>query len=355
MHAMATGAIGYCLLPGVRCQAVVTVLIGRNARGRHVEARHQLRVGMAARAGDLRNIGQRNRGFGISRRQYAVLAVAVRAGSGIHNAGGHRLPMDALPVDIENILVALRAGGGHVLLPDFRTRIGGGEDVVYTVAVVAGRGFHVPRLDGATVNALLISFHRQRYVEHVFDGERGVGMALAASIRQIRFAHRRFGVTRFHHFVRRAVATLAGRRVAVEFGVRPAVNARIVLTHFLGMAGGAELHTARGGIDHIMGSMAGNARGAVLWITQHGVRAGAELLTLVRMTGNAGCRCCFRRVSTLGSPGMAIHATQVFVNAMRQGVWIHRDGFPLGIHHSGFRRVAGKTVVRGEKPCWHVG
>ena len=98
---------------------MVAVLVGGNARSRHVKACHQLRVGMAARAGNLRNISQRNRGFGISRGQYAVLAVAVRAGSGIHNAGGHRLPMDAFAVDIENILMTLRAGGGHILLPDF--------------------------------------------------------------------------------------------------------------------------------------------------------------------------------------------------------------------------------------------
>ena len=151
------------------------------------------------------------------------------------------------------------------------------------------------------------------------------------------------------------MATLADGRVTIQLGVRPAVNARIVLTHFLGMAGSAELYTARGRIDHIVGSMAGNARGTVLGITQHGVRAGAELCPLIGVAGNAGSRRRFRRVSTLGSPGVAIHTTQVFVNAMRQGVWIHRDGFPLGIHHSGFRRVAGKTVVRGEKPCWHVG
>ena len=218
---------------------------------------------------------------------------------------------------------------------------------MHAVAVIAGRGFHVSRLDGAAVNALLISFHRQRHVEHVFNGKRRVGMALAASIRQIRFAHRRFGVARFHHFVRRAVATLAGRRVAVEFGVRPAVNARIVLTHFCGVTGGAELHAARSGIDHIVGSVAGNARGTVLGITQHGVRAGAELCPLIGVAGNAGCRCCFRRVSTLGSPGMAIHAAQVFVNTMRQGVGIHRDGFSLGIHHSRFQTVAGKAVVLG--------
>ena len=68
--------------PELRSQAVIAVLVGGDARGRHVEACHQLRVGMATRAGDLRNIGQINRRLGISGRQNAVLAVAVRAGGG---------------------------------------------------------------------------------------------------------------------------------------------------------------------------------------------------------------------------------------------------------------------------------
>ena len=123
-----------------------------------------------------------------------MLAVAVRAGGGIHDARRHRLSVNAFPIDVENILVALRAGGRHVLLPDLRVRIGGGKDVVHAVAVVAGRGVQVALLDGAAVHALLVGLHRQRHGEHVLGGEGGVGMALAAGVGQVRLVHRRFRV-----------------------------------------------------------------------------------------------------------------------------------------------------------------
>jgi len=65
---------------------------------------------------------------------------------------------------------------------------------VYAVAIVAGRGVEVAVLNGAAVHALLISFHRQRDREHVLGGKGRVGMALAAGVGQVRFAHRRFRV-----------------------------------------------------------------------------------------------------------------------------------------------------------------
>ena len=274
--------------------------------------------------------------------------MAIRAGGGVQHARRHRLSVNACPIDVVNILVALRAGGRHVLLPNLRARVGGRKDVVHAVAVVARCGVQVALLDGAAVHALLVGLHRPRHLEHVLGRERGVGMALAAGVGKVRLAHRRFRVAGRHHLVRRAVATLAGRRVAVHFGVRPAVNAQVVLTHFRGMAGGAELGTARGGVRHIMRSVADDASRAVLGVAQHRVRAGAELRRHIVMAGQAGSRRRFRRVPTLGGPGMAVHTTQVLVNAVRKGAGIYRDGFSLGIHHPGLRPVAGKTVIGGK-------
>ncbi len=144
------------------------------------------------------------------------------------------------------------------------------------------------------------------------------------------------------------MAALAGRCVTIKFGVRPAVNAQIVLAHFRGMTGGAELHSARGRVYHIMRSVAGNASGAVLGITQHRMRAGAELGPLVIMAGQAGSRRGFRRVPTLGRPGVAIHTTQVLVDAMGQRNRIDRNGLPLGIHHAGSWTMAGEAFFGGE-------
>ncbi len=144
------------------------------------------------------------------------------------------------------------------------------------------------------------------------------------------------------------MAALAGRCVTIKFGVRPAVNARIVLAYFRRVAGGAELDSARGRVHHIMRSVAGNASGAVLGITQHRVRTGAELGPLVIMAGQAGSRRRFRRVPTLGRPGVAIHTTQVLVDAVRQGSRIDRDGLPLGIHHAGSWTMAGEAFLGRE-------
>jgi len=151
--------------------------------------------------------------------------------------------------------------------------------------------------------------------------------------------------------MRRAVATLAGGRVTVHFGVRPAVNARVVLTYFRRVAGGAELGTARGGVGNIMRSVAGNARRAVLGVTQHRVGAGAKLHSFISMASEAGSRRRFCRVPTLGGPGVAVHTSQVFVNTVPQGGGVDRDGFSLRIHHPRPRPVAGKTVICGEKRC----
>ena len=113
------------------------------------------------------------------------------------------------------------------------------------------------------------------------------------------------------------MATLAGRRVTIHFGVRPAVNARIVLAHFCRVAGGAEMHAARGRLHYIVRAVAGDASRAVLGVTQHRVRTGTELHPLIGMAGEAGSRRRFRRVPTLGGPGVAVHTTQVLVNAVR--------------------------------------
>jgi len=144
------------------------------------------------------------------------------------------------------------------------------------------------------------------------------------------------------------MATLAGRGVTIQLGVRPAVNARIVFTHFCRVAGGAELDTPCGRAHHIMRSVAGNASGTVFRVTQHRVRTGAELGRHIVMAGQAGSGRRFRRMPTLRGPGVAVHATQVLVDAVRQGTRIYRDGLPLRIHHAGSRSVAGKTVVRRE-------
>ena len=117
-----------------------------------------------------------------------MFAVAVGAGRGLQNAFGDGLSVNALGVGVEDAGVTLAAGGGDVLLPDFRLGIGDGENVVRAVAVVAGRGFVVALQDRSSVNALLIGFDRTDFGEHILRGEFGIGVAGAAGVGQMLFA-----------------------------------------------------------------------------------------------------------------------------------------------------------------------
>src|SRR5689334_499276 len=117
--------------------------------------------------------------------------------------------------------------------------------------------------------------------------------------------------------MRAAVAALASGSVAVQFGMGAAVDAGVVLGHFRRVAGGAELDSARGGLDYFMlVAVARDAGGVVFGITQHGVGAGAELGRHIIMAGDAGGRSGLSRVAFLRRPRMAIEAAEIFVNAV---------------------------------------
>ena len=199
------------------------------------------------------------------------------------------------------------------------------------------------------MDALLVRLHRQRYGEHVLGRQGRVGVALAARVGQVGFADGRLRFRRCHHLVRRAVATLADGRVTIQLGMGAAVNASVVFTHFRGVAGGAELHSARGGLHHVVRSVAGDASGTILGIAQHRMRARAELGRCVVMAGNARSRSRLRRVTTLGRPRVAIDTTEILVNAVCQSGGIDRDGLSLRIHHSRAWTVAGKAILRREE------
>ena len=192
VHAMAAGAVGDGLAASARGEPVVAVLVGGDAVPGHREAGHQRRIGMAARAGFLRDVRHINRRSGIAGREDAVLAVAVGAGGRLQNAFGDGLAVNALRVGVVDVRVALAAGGGDVLLPDFRMRIGDGQDVVHAVAVIARSGVFVALLDGAAMHALPICLDGANFGEHVLRGQLWIGVARAAGIGQMLLAHRRF-------------------------------------------------------------------------------------------------------------------------------------------------------------------
>jgi hypothetical protein len=220
---------------------------------------------------------------------------------------------------------------------------------VHAVTVVAGRGVEISGHDGAAMHALLIGLDGQRYVEHVFRGECRIRVALAAGVRQVGFADRRFWIGGRDNFVRRAVAALAGGGVAIHFGVGASVNASVVLPDFRVVAGRAKLHAARGGLgNRVLVAMAGDASGAVPGIAQHGMSACGKLRGHIVMAGDAGRGRGFRRVPIFRGAGMAIETGKILVNAVGERGGIDGDGLALRVHHPGAGTMAGKTLLRGE-------
>jgi hypothetical protein len=63
------------------------------------------------------------------------------------------------------------------------------------------------------------------------------------------------------------------------------------------------------------------------------------------VAGKARGRCALCRVRELGCPGVAIHAANVFVDAMRERFGLDGDGLALRIRQTGGWSVAGKTIV----------
>ncbi len=189
VDAMAAGAVGDGLAAFVRGESVVAILIGGDAIPGHGEAGHQLCVGMAAGAGLLRDVGHVDGGSRVARGEDAVLTVAVGAGSGLQNAFGDGLTMNALRVGVVHARVAVSAGGGDVLLPDLRFRIGDGQDVVGAMAVIARSGVSIAVQNRPPVNALLVRLDGTHLGEHIFRRELRIGVAGPACIRQMLLAH----------------------------------------------------------------------------------------------------------------------------------------------------------------------
>ena len=320
---------------------MIAVLVGGDASRGNVEARHQLRVGMAAGTGRLGDVGQINRRLGIARSQNPVLAVAIRASGRGQDPRRHRLSVNALPVLVVNLGVARATRGGDVLLPDLRLGIISGENVVHAVAIVAGGGVHVALQDGAAVHALLVSLHGMGHREEILRGELGIRVAMSAGLRKVELVDGRFGIAGHENLVGGAMAAVASRGVAVHLGVGAPVDAFAVLRHLGGMAGGAELDTKLGGLDHIMSAMAGDAGLWVVGVTQHGVGARLQNVGHAAVTGCTGSRRRLRRVPGLCRSGVAVDTLQVLVDALLQDFHVDRDVFSLGVCQPAFGRVTG--------------
>ena len=135
-------------------------------------------------------------------------------------------------------VVALAAGRRHIELEDRRLRILGVENLVRAVAIGADRGFLRAGGDGVSVNALLVGRDHLRALSAVFH-HKLLAVAGSAGRGNVGVMHARFGIAGRQQFVRAAVAIDAGGGLAVASLHGLAVEAAIVGSLLVGVAGGA--------------------------------------------------------------------------------------------------------------------
>lgn len=194
-----------------------------------------------------------------------------------------RATMNALPVNLENCLVAFCARRAHTGLGNRRAHVRRRQNVVYTVAIVANRGVHLAGADRLAVHAGLISLDGLGDGEHVLAREFRIRVATPAGLRQPGLAHGGVGVAGRKRLVRRAVAVVALGRVAVAAPASASVHARRKLLHFRFMAGGAQLRTALLRLHHIVVTMAGDAGLGASRLAQRNVGAFRKIRRCVGM------------------------------------------------------------------------
>ena len=190
VHPVATGAIGNRLRPGLSRQAVVAVLVTGDAVGRKVEPPVELRVAVTARAGGGGHVGHEDGRGGIPRGQNVVLAMAVGAGGRRPHPSRHRAAVDALLILSERLAVTVAAGCTHVSFGDRRAGIGGRQDIVRAVTIVASRSL-LSLGDGPRVYARLVGLHRPCRGKQVLSRQLGVGVAAGAGRGQVLGVDRR--------------------------------------------------------------------------------------------------------------------------------------------------------------------
>jgi hypothetical protein len=196
------------------------------------------------------------------------------------------------------------------------------------------------------VHARLVGFHGLGHREQVFGGQRGVRVALPAGPRQVQLADWRVWGAGGHDLVRGPVAALAGRSIPVQVSVRSSMNAGRELFDFICVAGGAEGGAAGGRLNNLVGApMASHARFGTARLSERRVSAGHQLPGDFSVAGKARGPCALCRVWELGCPCVAIHAANVFVDAMCERLRLDGDGLALRVRQTGGWSVAGKAIV----------
>jgi hypothetical protein len=206
VHAVARRAVGDRLRARAGREPVIAVLEGGDLIARQVVLGGQPLVRVAARAGHAGHAGGVHERVLLAGGQDGVLAVAVGADGRSALPSGHRLAVDAVRVDLRDLLVADPAGRRDVPVVDLRVRAARGRNGVRAVAVGAGGRAALARRDGAPVHAARVGLHRPRERDAVPRQELGIGVTARARGRQVLLRHRRRRVGRRQHAVAVPVA-----------------------------------------------------------------------------------------------------------------------------------------------------
>ena len=166
-----------------------TILERRNFVRRQAKSLVHSRIAVTATTGLRRNVGRENRRSRFRARQNPVFSVAVGADRSPPLAAGECFTVDALLINFHNALVTLAAGLWKVRPGDHRTRVAAGCDAMRSMAI----GTNSAGLSGGyslCVDALKIGFNRPDDGNPKFFSQRRIGVAVGASLRNVRAVNR---------------------------------------------------------------------------------------------------------------------------------------------------------------------
>ena len=238
MRAMATRAVGDHLRASPRRQPVVAGQICRLAAALHSKLLGQTHAFMAARARRQTHVLRRDWRIGIGVCLDGVNSMAIGAHRRLPVALGDGLSVDALVEFLGDGIVTLAAGRRHIELENRRLRVPGVENLVRAVAVGADRGLLRAGGNGMSVDTLLVRCHHLGALSAVLH-YKFLAVARAAGRGNVGMMHARLRIAGRQQLMRAAVAIDAGGRLAVASLDGLAVEAAIVRSLLVRVAGGA--------------------------------------------------------------------------------------------------------------------
>ena len=274
-----------------------------------------------------------------------MFAVAVHTGGGVFHTSLHGDTMNAFLVGCRNFLVAGRAGFRNPPVIHARAFVARGVNVVVAMAVVAVRRFFAPSRDGASVDALLIGFHRMCDGNLMAREETRIAMALGTGGGKPAVRHHGIRVGSGLYVVDVAMARPTFRGIGIAFFHALSVDAVRELFDLLRMALDAlRRQELLGRGEFVDAAMTGRARG----FAEECVGTGGERFGFFFVAGDALHPDDFCGVREVLYIGVAILATEngVGTGCKLGGVYINVFSL-VGLHPCGAMAGQARFILLG--------